>query len=132
MNTLYNQQCDPKTLSPLTLAFIGDGVYDLFVREKLVCDANCAVGKLNDMKVKKVCCTFQSQAIKSILYTLTEEEVSIYKRGRNAHTCNTPKNSNKADYHAATGLEALFGYLYLKGDINRLREIFNLIIKDHK
>ena len=61
---------------------------------------------------------------------LTEEEVSVYKRGRNAYTANTPKNSSQADYHSATGLEALFGYLYLKNQTERIKELFFKILSD--
>ncbi len=130
MERLYNTiDCDYKTLSPLTLAFIGDAVYDLLIREQLVCKANCPVGKLHKMKVKKVCCKAQSEIMKKLISMLTNEELSIFKRGRNAHTNHTPKNADVADYHNATGFETLIGYIYLKGDIKRLRELFELIEK---
>lgn len=129
MERLYNSNCDYKTLSPLTLAFIGDGVYDLLIREQLVCRANCQVGKLHKMKVEKVCCKAQAEIMEKITSELTEEELTIYKRGRNAHTNHTPKNASNADYHSATGFEALIGYIYLKGDIKRLRELFDMIEK---
>ncbi len=116
-------------LSPLTLAFIGDGVYDLFVRERLVCEANRPVGALNNEKIKLVCCKAQAKFSKILLPSLTDEEVSVFKRGKNAHAMTVPKNSKRSDYHFATGLEALFGYLYLKGDVDRLREIFDIIEK---
>lgn len=127
LNRLCTYDCDYKNLSPLTLAFIGDAVYDLFVREQLVCKANCSVGKLNKMKVEKVCCKAQANFMDSLKDKLSEEEISIYKRGRNAHTNNVPKNASVADYHNATGFETLIGYLYLKEDISRIREIFELI-----
>lgn len=130
MERLYNTiDCDYKTLSPLTLAFIGDAVYDLLIREQLVCKANCPVGKLHKMKVKKVCCKAQSEIMKKLISMLTSEELNIFKRGRNAHTHHTPKNAVIADYHVATGFETLIGYIYLKGDIERLRELFELIEK---
>ncbi|MEI3541707.1 MAG: ribonuclease III domain-containing protein [Acutalibacteraceae bacterium] len=130
MERLYNTiDCDYKTLSPLTLAFIGDAVYDLLIREQLVCKANCPVGKLHKMKVKKVCCKAQSEIMKKLISMLTNEELSIFKRGRNAHINHTPKNADVADYHNATGFETLIGYIYLKGDIKRLRELFELIEK---
>lgn len=127
MERLCNINCDYKSLSPLTLAFVGDGVYDLLIREKLVCKANCQVGKLHKMKVEKVCCKAQAELIDKIIPQLTEEEFLIYKRGRNAHTNHTPKNASNADYHSATGFESLIGYIYLKGDIKRLRELFDII-----
>jgi ribonuclease-3 family protein len=130
LERLYNIiDCDYKTLSPLTLAFIGDAVYDLLIREQLVCKANCPVGKLHKMKVKKVCCKAQSEIMKKLISMLTNEELSIFKRGRNAHINHTPKNADVADYHNATGFETLIGYIYLKGDIKRLRELFELIEK---
>ena len=126
MERLFNQDCDPKQLSPLTLAFIGDGVYGLFVRERLVCAANCLVQQLHNQSVAQVCCGAQAKAIEQLMDQLTEEEISVYKRGRNAKST-APKNASVADYHAATGLEALFGYLYLQGNIQRLRELFEQI-----
>ncbi len=129
MDRLYEKNCDYKTLSPLTLAFIGDGVYDLLIREQLVCKMNCQVGKLHKMKVEKVCCKAQAELIEKIIPMLTEEEFLVYKRGRNAHTNHTPKNASNADYHNSTGFESLIGYIYLKGDMKRLKEIFSMIEK---
>lgn len=116
--------------SPLTLAFIGDGVYDLLVREYLVTQANRPVGELNRLKVSMVCCKAQAETAKALMTILTEEELSVYKRGRNATTSCTPKNSTKAEYHSATGLEALFGYIYLKGDVNRIKELFSVVLEN--
>lgn len=123
---LLDRNVDLKEVSPLTLAFIGDGVYDLLVREKLVCEANRPVGALNAEKIAIVNCTAQSQAMKELMEILSEEELSVYKRGKNAHARTVPKNAGKTDYHMATGFEALFGYLYLKGDIDRMRELFEM------
>ena len=128
MDRLTDKKCNPKQLSPQTLAFIGDTVYDMLAREYLVCEANRPVGELNKRKVKLVNCKTQSDAVKQLMSDLTEDEVDVYKRGRNAFTKNTPKNADVADYHAATGIEALFGYLYLNGEINRLNELFEKII----
>ncbi|MEE3449582.1 MAG: ribonuclease III domain-containing protein [Acutalibacteraceae bacterium] len=116
-------------ISPLTLSFIGDSVYDLLVREKLVCEANRPVGVLSNKKVNMVNCKAQAETIEAIMPYLTEEEETVYKRGKNAHTTTVPKNARNIDYHRATGLEALFGYVYLKGDIERLRELFCLAEK---
>ena len=129
MGRLSLSDCNAKELSPLTLAFVGDGVYDLIVREELVCSANRPVGELNKLKVEKVRCQAQAQLIKTIEPFLTEEETDVYKRGRNAHTAHTPKNASIADYHAATGLEALFGYLYLSDRIDRIRELIQLGVR---
>lgn len=118
---------DPVAFSPLTLAFIGDCVYELFVREALVAEANRPAGELHAQKVKYVSAAAQTKAYHLIEPYLTEKESSVFKRGRNAHTTHTPKNMTNADYHTATGFEALFGFLYLSGEINRLRELFTVI-----
>ena len=129
LERLYNDGCDYKALSPLTLAFVGDAVYDLLIREQLVCRSNCQVGKLHKKKVDMVCCKAQAELMAKLSEHLTEGELAIFKRGRNAHTHHVPKNADLADYHSATGFEAMLGYVYLKGDIKRLREIFELIEK---
>ena len=129
-NRFLDTETDPNLLSPLTLAFIGDCVYELFIREFLVTQANRPTHELHARKVKFVNASAQAEAYKSIEPILTEKEVSIYKRGRNAHTNHTPKNMSSSDYHAATGFEALFGFLYLEGKIDRLRELFTVILKD--
>lgn len=120
----------PYDYSPLTLAFIGDGVYDLLVRSYVVNLANRPVGELNKIKVSLVNCKSQAQFAKKLLPVLTEKEETVYKRGRNASTSNTPKNSTVADYHSATGLEALFGYLYINAQNDRINELFHLIIEE--
>ena len=113
--------------SPLTLAFMGDAVYEQLVREKLVSSANRPVRDLHPLKTQKVCATYQSKAILSIAENLTEKELSIFKRGRNATGASVPKNANASDYRHATGLECLFGYLYLTEQNERILEIFELI-----
>lgn len=121
---------DLKTMSPLTLAFLGDGVYELFVRELLVSQGNCPVKKLHGAKVELVRCEFQARVGREVLFPLfTEEEQAVYLRGRNAHVGHVPKNAQVSDYHGATALEAVFGYLYLKGSLDRLREFFTLILE---
>lgn len=127
METLSGKFCDPLQLSSLSLAFVGDTVYDLLVRESLVTDANRPVNTLHKLAVEQVKASAQAKAIKDILPMLSEEEEAVFKRARNTRTNHLPKNSNPADYHYATGLEALFGYLYLKGQTERIREIFRLI-----
>lgn len=119
----------PKRLSPLTLAFIGDAVFDLIVRKHVVCQYNEPVGELNKRKVDIVCCGAQSKAINNILKLLSEDELVIYKRGRNAHPKHVPKNYSMGDYRCATGLECLFGYLYLCGNMKRIDQIIEQIYK---
>lgn len=120
---------DIKNLSPLTLSFVGDAVYGLLVREKLA-EINRPAGELHSASVKLVNATAQSNAFKLIESELTENELSVYKRGRNAHVNSVPKNSSVGEYHSATGLEALFGYLYLSGNEIRARELFKIIFED--
>ncbi len=116
-----------RSYSPLALAFIGDGVYELMVRERIVCGGNCSVKKLNAQKVQYVCCDAQAEAVTTIEPMLTEEEADVLRRGRNAHPGHIPKNADPAVYHKATALEALFGYLYLKGELARIRTLFEAI-----
>ena len=119
----------PMQLNPATLAFMGDGVYGLLVREKL-CEISRPSGELHSLSVKLVNATAQAKSIKLIEPMLTDSEMSVFKRGRNAHTSGTPKNSSSGEYHAATGLETLFGYLYLDGQIERMKELFEVIWSD--
>ena len=123
-----DMDCEAEQLSPLTLAFVGDAVYELFVREMLACKANRPAGALHRLAVKRVKASAQSAAAHGLAGYLTEREAAVLRRGRNTHTTHIPKGSNVADYHYATGLEALFGYLYLKGELERLRELFRLIV----
>ena len=119
-----------KDMSPLTLAFIGDGVYELFVREYLVGKGNCPVKKLHTRSVEMVKCASQAKFLdEKLISEFSQEEKDVYMRGRNAHV-KAPKNANIADYHKATGLEAVFGYLYLKGEIERLIHFFGLMVND--
>ena len=119
---------DLHTVPTLNLAFIGDGVFDLLVREHLIGLSDAHVGELNQAKVAMVNCKSQAAYAKKLLPFLTQEESDIFKRGRNAKVNSASKHSTLSDYHAATGLEALFGYLYLKGDAERIKELFSLII----
>lgn len=127
MERFLSTEIDPNLLSPLDLAFIGDSVYELFVREALVSEANQPPSKLHAKKIRYVNANAQESAAHSIAAFLTDKEKEIYRRGRNAHTHHTPKHMTSASYHAATGFEALFGYLYLDGELDRLRELFQII-----
>ncbi|MDO4731507.1 MAG: ribonuclease III domain-containing protein [Clostridia bacterium] len=120
-------KCNPDDLSVSSLAFVGDAVFDLMIRSHYVSLSNSQAKDLHQKTVKCVCCEAQANFMKIILPHLTEKELSIYKRGRNYHTAHIPKKSTVADYHQATALEALLGYIYLKEDHERLFEIFSLI-----
>ena len=120
---------DLNTVPTLNLAFIGDGVFDLLAREHLVRNSSAHVGELNKAKVALVNCESQAGFARELLPVLSEEEAEIYRRGRNAKVNSPSKHSTLSDYHAATGLEALFGYLYLKGERERIKELFTLIIQ---
>lgn len=116
----------PKQLSPLVLAFLGDAVFELMVRQKLVEKGNAPIGQLHRQSVEHVCAAAQAAGAHAIQPFLTEEELAIYKRGRNTHN-NTPKNTDPVQYRCATGLETLFGYLYLQERSNRAEELFSQI-----
>ena len=118
---------DPKSLSPRALAFVGDCVYSLLVRERLVIGKSCPAGALHVQSVKMVNAAAQAEAIYHVIDLLDSEERQVFKRGRNARVSATPKWVSEADYHAATGLEALFGWLYLSGKNQRIRELFDVI-----
>ncbi len=122
---------DAKQLNPSVLAFVGDAVYGLLVREKLA-DAPRKSGDLHSISVKLVNATAQSKAFELIKDLLSEDEMAIFKRGRNFHTSNTPKNSTKGEYHNATGLETLFGYWHLCGESERINELFEIIWENFK
>ncbi len=130
MSRLSLLKCDPNEISPLGLAFVGDGVYDLIVREELICEANRPVRELNTKKVEIVRCEAQARLAKVIEPYLTEREADIMRRGRNAHTGHVPKNASVADYHMATALETLIGYLYLSDNIERVRELIDIARKE--
>ena len=124
---------DLRSYSPLTLAYIGDAVYEVLVRTILVRQGNCPVNRLNRKASTLVRASAQSEMIGRLLPHLTEEEESVYKRGRNAHSPTMAKNATVGDYRRATGLEALIGYLYLKQDTERIVELMQKgLFKENK
>ncbi len=106
---------------------MGDGVYELFVREMLVKNGSMPSAKLHTKAVELVRAAAQAKAYDALFDTLSEKEQAILKRGRNSNTAKCPKNSNPAEYRKATGIEALFGYLYLMGENERMNELFGKI-----
>ncbi|WP_373897437.1 Mini-ribonuclease 3 [Haloimpatiens sp. FM7315] len=123
------KESDIRQLNPLVLAFIGDAVYEVFIRAYLI-DKNrsMSVHKLHVKAVTYVKAKAQSDIMKKLLDILTEEELSVYKRGRNTKSGTTPKNADVQDYRIATGFEALIGYLYLNDKKERLNEILEKTI----
>ena len=130
---ILTEQKDLRTYSPLTLAYLGDAVYELVVRTALVEKGNCPVNRLNKMASDLVKASAQSQMAARIESELTEEEAAVYRRGRNAHSPTMAKHASMGDYRRATGVEALVGYLYLKGDMARVLELMEKGLKgeDH-
>lgn len=114
-------------LSPSVLAFVGDAVYGLYVRTYLA-NVNRPSGDLHKLSVEYVCAASQAKAFSVIENELSENEAAVFKRGRNFHTGNVPKSATGNEYHTATGLECLFGYLYLSGNTDRAKKLFEIII----
>ena len=120
-------QAQINQISMLGLAHIGDGVYELMTRAALCEEGHTAVAELHQLATRRVNAPAQAAAVEKLLPALNEEEIAIYRRGRNAHVNSVPRAANIGQYHAATGLEALFGWLYLQGKCERLNELFRLI-----
>ena len=111
--------------SPLVLAYLGDGVYELYIRSMIVSKTNMQVNKLHKEATSYVKAKAQSQLLEKIYEKLTEEEITIFKRGRNAHSYTSAKNADIVDYRRATGFEALIGYLYITGKKDRIDELLS-------
>ena len=114
---------DVRTYSPLTLAYIGDAVYDLIIRTVVVERANRPAGELHRITVRYVSAEAQSRIVETLLESFTEEELSVYRRGRNSKPHTMSKNASPADYLKATGFEAVLGYLYLQDKMERVLEL---------
>lgn len=119
---------DYRTLSGLSLAFIGDAVYELLIRKHILSRGEARVKDLHKETVRLVNADFQADMTDVLLPGLREDELAVFKRGRNAHAGHTPKNKSEAQYHKSTGFEALIGYLYLKKDFERLEFIFSEVL----
>ena len=113
-------------LNGAALAYLGDAVLELMTREYLLSSGKTNVGELNAMALKFVKATAQSDAAANILPLLSEEEIDIYKRGRNTHGLAIPKSASAGQYRRATGLEALFAHLYINGQTSRMKELFRI------
>lgn len=119
-------ETDIRTYSPLALAFIGDGVYDLVIRTMIVEQGNAPVNKLHKKVSNLVKAPAQMELFHKIEERLTEGEIAVYKRGRNAKSFTTAKNASITEYRIATGLEALIGYLYLTNQFTRILELIKM------
>lgn len=114
----------PNSYNALVLAYIGDTLYDLYVRSRLIAERpELSANKLHRAAIKFVCAHGQSEAIKNLEPILTEQELAAYKRGRNTKSYTVPKNADVGDYRRATGFEALLGWLYIGGNTERYKEI---------
>lgn len=122
-DVLRLKSVSPRQLSPLVLAYIGDSIFDLVVKTKIVAAGNTQVNKMNRVASSIVKAESQSKMIGYLEDKLTEEEESVYKRGRNAKSYTSAKNASISDYRRATGFEALMGYLYLSGRYERMCEL---------
>lgn len=123
------EQADIRNYSPLVLAYIGDGIYDLVIRSMMVAKGNAHVNDLHRQTSKLVKAHAQSELIGLLQPELTEEELTVYRRGRNAKSFTMAKNATVADYRRATGFEALMGYLYLENQMDRMMELILTGIK---
>ena len=118
-------------LSMLALAHVGDGIYELLFRTKLCLEGHSNVSNLHKLTVANVNAVAQAKAVERIMPHLYDDELALYKRGRNTKVNSVPHNANIGQYHAATGLEALFGWLYLQGRTDRIKELFDIITEDN-
>ncbi|MCI8463341.1 MAG: ribonuclease III [Lachnospiraceae bacterium] len=123
LKTFQGKQKDIRTYSPLTLAYIGDAVYDLIIRTVVVEKANRPASQLHHLTIGYVSATAQSRIVQALEDSFTEEEQAVYRRGKNAKPHTTAKNASGADYMRATGLEAVIGYLYLTDRMDRGLEL---------
>lgn len=126
----FRDSGDPAQLAPLSLAYMGDTVYDLFVRTMLLKTTTLTVHGLHQRSAKLVCAKAQAAAFRRIEPMLNEKELSVFRRGRNSHIGTVPKSASIMDYRTATGLEALIGFLYLSNENERLNEIMRLILSE--
>ena len=126
---MYYDVKQVKLLSPSVLSFVGDAVFGLMVRERLA-QVNRPSGQLHSLSVRFVSAGGQVRAFEVIKDILSEEETEVFKRGRNFHTGRSPKSASSGEYHIATGVETLFGYLHLCGEDKRMSELFSLIWED--
>lgn len=130
--TLHMPDYDVRAYSPLTLAFLGDAVYELIIRTMVVTKANTNPNQLNKQSSSLAKAAAQAEMMHIIMDQLTDEELAVYKRGRNAHSATKAKNATVTDYRIATGFEALMGYLYLQGKLIRIIDLVRIGLDGRK
>ena len=133
MEDYFDIQMTPdqlRAVSSIGLAHVGDAVFELLVRSYLCASGKALNGNLHRATVDLVCAPAQAERAERMLPLLTQEELAFYRRGRNAHVHQVPKNATYAQYARATGLECLFGALYLTGQLDRLNELFILTMEE--
>ena len=128
--TLQMPDYDVRAYSPLTLAFLGDAVYELIIRTMVVTRANTNPNLLNKQSSNLVKAATQAEMMHLLVDHLTEEERAVYRRGRNAHSATKAKNATVTDYRTATGFEALMGYLYLQGKLTRIIDLVQMGLEE--
>ena len=121
---------DIRTYSPLTLAYIGDAVFEIIIRTLIVEKGQRAANTLHRHTTKIVCAQTQAKMIEAVYESLTEEEQEVYRRGKNTKTNSSAKNASLSDYHKATGFEALCGYLFLKDNMERIIQIIGQSLEE--
>jgi ribonuclease-3 family protein len=130
--TIQLNETDANTRNVLALAHMGDAVYELLCRGWLCSQEMETIGNLHRATVAMVKAPAQAEAVKKLLPHLTERELAVYRRGRNANVHQIPKNAKRGEYAQATALEALFGWLYLQGEKERINELFACIVDEEK
>lgn len=125
----YFENAEINSFSPLSLAYIGDAVYEVYIRSHVMNNGNMQVNKFHREATRYVSANAQSNIIHRIMQFLTEEEISVFKRGRNAHSYTSAKNADIVAYRHATGFEALIGYLFILKQFDRINEIVKMSIE---
>lgn len=128
MEQFLQSGIDIRTLSSLTLAYMGDGIFELLIRESIISKGGCKPSNLHIQAVAMTKAVSQAAVARAVFPLLPEDEAAVFKRGRNAKAGHSCKSASVDDYHMATALETVFGYLYLSGNMARLRELFSLCL----
>ncbi len=128
--SIHMTEDEIRAMSSIALAHLGDAVYELLVRSWLCCHGKATGKGLHRATIEIVCAEAQAEKSEKILPLLTEEEMGVFRRGRNANVHSIPRHAKRGDYQQATALEALFGWLYLQGRRERINELFGLMMEE--